>query len=55
MVAHRIQRGNLYGSSKDIGDHWQKLPLLTEKRWPLMNRIGFHRIEREGTLHKFGI
>jgi N4-gp56 family major capsid protein len=45
--------GNLYGSSKDIGTITGKLPLLTENGGRV-NRIGFTRIEREGTLHKFG-
>lgn len=45
--------GNLYGSSKDVGTITGKLPLLTENGGRV-NRIGFTRIEREGTLHKFG-
>lgn len=45
--------GNLYGSSKDVGTITGKLPLLTENGGRV-NRIGFTRVEREGSLHKFG-
>ncbi len=45
--------GNLYGSSKDIGTITGKLPLLTEAGGRV-NRVGFTRLEREGTITKFG-
>jgi N4-gp56 family major capsid protein len=45
--------GNLYGSSKDIGTITAKLPVLTEGGGRV-NRVGFTRIQREGSLHKFG-
>ena len=45
--------GNLYGSSKDIGVINGRLPLLTENGGRV-NRVGFTRIEREGSIHKFG-
>lgn len=45
--------GNLYGSSKDIGTITGKLPVLTENGGRV-NRVGFTRIEREGTITKFG-
>ena len=48
-----ISNGNLYGSSKDIGNITSKLPLLTENGGRV-NRIGFTRIQREGSIHKFG-
>ena len=48
-----IANGNLYGSSKDIGTIQGKLPTLTENGGRV-NRVGFTRIQREGTLHKFG-
>lgn len=48
-----IADGNLYGSSKDIGTITSKLPTLTENGGRV-NRVGFTRIQREGTLHKFG-
>lgn len=48
-----IANGNLYGSSKDVGTITSKLPLLTENGGRV-NRVGFTRIEREGSLHKFG-
>lgn len=48
-----IANGNLYGSSKDIGTITSKLPLLTETGGRV-NRVGFTRIEREGTLIKLG-
>lgn len=48
-----IVDGNLYGSSKDIGTITSKLPLLTENGGRV-NRVGFTRVEREGTLIKLG-
>lgn len=48
-----IADGNLYGSSKDIGTITSKLPTLTENGGRV-NRVGFTRLEREGSLHKFG-
>ena len=48
-----IVNGNLYGSSKDIGTITGKLPTLTENGGRV-NRVGFTRIQREGSLHKFG-
>lgn len=48
-----IADGNLYGSSKDIGTIPGKLPTLTENGGRV-NRVGFKRIELEGSLEKFG-
>ena len=48
-----IADGNLYGSSRDIGAITAKLPLLTENGGRV-NRVGFTRIEREGSLIKLG-
>ena len=48
-----ITNGNLYGSSKDIGTITGKLPVLTENGGRV-NRVGFTRIQREGSIHKFG-
>lgn len=48
-----IADGNLYGSSKDIGTITGKLPTLTENGGRV-NRVGFTRLQREGTLFKFG-
>ena len=48
-----IANGNLYGSSKDIGVITSKLPLLTENGGRV-NRVGFTRVEREGSLTKLG-
>jgi N4-gp56 family major capsid protein len=45
--------GNLYGSSKDIGTITDRLPTLTENGGRV-NRVGFTRLERRGTLHKMG-
>lgn len=45
--------GNLYGSSKDIGNITAKLPLLTENGGRV-NRVGFTRLSREGSIFKFG-
>lgn len=48
-----IVNGNLYGSSKDIGTITSKLPTLTENGGRV-NRVGFTRLSREGSIHKFG-
>jgi N4-gp56 family major capsid protein len=45
--------GNMYGSSKDIGTISGKMPALSETGGRV-NRVGFKRIELEGTLEKFG-
>lgn len=45
--------GNLYGSSKDVGAISAKLPALSETGGRV-NRVGFKRIELEGTIAKFG-
>lgn len=48
-----IADGNLYGSSKDIGTIDSKLPTLTENGGRV-NRVGFTRIMRKGSIEKFG-
>ena len=48
-----IADGNLYGSSKDVGSIPGKLPALTENGGRV-NRVGFKRIELEGSIEKFG-
>lgn len=45
--------GNLYGSSKDVGTISGKLPVLSENGGRV-NRVGFKRIELEGSFEKFG-
>ena len=45
--------GNLYGSSKDIGKITDKLPTLTENGGRV-NRVGFTRLQRSGSIQKFG-
>ncbi len=45
--------GNLYGSSKDVGTISGKLPVLSETGGRV-NRVGFKRIELEGTITKLG-
>lgn len=49
----QIVNGNLYGSSKDIGNISTKLPLLSENGGRV-NRVGFTRLQREGSIAKFG-
>ena len=44
---------NLYGSSKDVGTIAAKLPVLSE-HGGRVNRVGFRRIEIEGSIEKFG-
>ncbi len=48
-----VASGNLYGSSKDVGVISGKLPALTEAGGRV-NRVGFKRIEIEGSIEKFG-
>lgn len=48
-----IANGNLYGSSRDIGTISSRLPALTETGGRV-NRVGFTRIEREGSISKLG-
>src|SRR5690606_29480527 len=48
-----IADGSRYGSSKDIGTITSKRPTLTENGGRV-NRVGFTRLEREGSIHKFG-
>jgi N4-gp56 family major capsid protein len=48
-----IANGNLYGSSKDVGSITSKLPVLTENGGRV-NRVGFTRLTREGSIAKFG-
>lgn len=48
-----IVDGNLYGSSRDVGTITAKLPTLTETGGRV-NRVGFKRIQREGSIHQFG-
>lgn len=48
-----IANGNLYGSSKDIGTIPSKLPTLSENGGRV-NRVGFHRLEVQGTIQKMG-
>ena len=48
-----IANGNLYGSSRDIGTINAQLPTLTENGGRV-NRVCFTRIQREGSIHKFG-
>ena len=48
-----IANGNLYGSSKDIGTITGKIPTLTETGGRV-NRVGFTRLMREGSMEKFG-
>lgn len=45
--------GALYGSSKDIGTIVGKLPVLSETGGRV-NRVGFKRLELEGTIAKYG-
>lgn len=45
--------GNLYGSSKDIGTITGKFPVISETGGRV-NRVGFTRVELEGTFKKYG-
>jgi N4-gp56 family major capsid protein len=48
-----IVNGNLYGSSRDVGLINGKMPTLTEVGGRV-NRVGFTRVQREGSITKFG-
>lgn len=48
-----IADGNLYGSSRDVGLITSRLPTLSENGGRV-NRVGFTRLQLEGSLHKFG-
>ena len=48
-----ISDGNIYGSSKDVGTITSKLPAVSETGGRV-NRVGFTRITREGTISKLG-
>lgn len=52
-VISQVNGGNLYGSSKDVGVISGKMPALSETGGRV-NRVGFKRIELEGTIEKFG-
>ncbi len=52
-ASKRQGSGNLYGSSKDVGTISGKLPALSETGGRV-NRVGFKRIQLEGTFEKFG-
>lgn len=49
-----IENGNLYGSSRDIGTIKDRLPVVGENGGRV-NRVGFSRMELEGTFQKFGV
>lgn len=53
VVQNSASSGNLYGSSKDVGTITGKLPMLTENGGRV-NRVGFTRLQREGSIQKFG-
>ena len=53
LVASQTGAGNLWGSSKDIGYINDRLPTLTENGGRV-NRVGFKRIDLEGSIEKFG-
>jgi N4-gp56 family major capsid protein len=54
-VLYKIEQrsGNLYGSSKDVGVINARMPELTETGGRV-NRVGFKRIERSGTIQEYG-
>jgi N4-gp56 family major capsid protein len=45
--------GNLYGSSRDVGTITSRMPTLSETGGRV-NRVGFTRVEREGSILKLG-
>lgn len=45
--------GNMYGSSRDVGTISARMPTLTEEGGRV-NRVGFTRLERSGTLQEHG-
>jgi N4-gp56 family major capsid protein len=53
LVKIEQRSGNLYGSSKDIGTITSRMPELSETGGRV-NRVGFTRIERSGTIAEYG-
>lgn len=49
----QVNNGAMYGSSKDVGTIVGKLPALSETGGRV-NRVGFTRLERSGTLTEYG-
>ena len=53
LVKIEQRGGNLYGSSRDVGTITSRMPELSETGGRV-NRVGFTRIERSGTISEFG-
>lgn len=53
LVKIEQRGGNLYGSSKDVGTITSRMPELSETGGRV-NRVGFTRIERSGTIQEYG-
>lgn len=52
-ASYKMANGNLYGSSRDVGTINSRIPTLTETGGRV-NRVGFTRLEREGSIIKLG-
>lgn len=52
-LGKKIENGNLYGSSRDVGTVTRKMPVIDENG-QRVNRVGFKRRKIKGTMQNFG-
>ena len=52
-LGKKIEEGNLYGSSRDVGTVTRKMPVIDENG-QRVNRVGFKRRKIKGTMQNFG-
>lgn len=52
-LGKKIEDGNLYGSSRDVGTVTRKMPVIDENG-QRVNRVGFKRRKIKGTMQNFG-
>ena len=52
-LGKKIENGNLYGSSRDVGTVTRKMPVIDENG-QRVNRVGFRRRKIKGTMQNYG-
>lgn len=52
-LGKKIENGNLYGSSRDVGTVTRKMPVIDENG-QRVNRVGFKRRKIKGTMQNYG-
>ena len=52
-LGKKIENGNLYGSSRDVGTVTRKMPVLDENA-QRVNRVGYKRRKIKGTMQNYG-